>query len=164
MLIQREIAVKYSMRCIIAGVALTLCAGSATAQSRIEVGVLTCQGGESTSFVVGSTQSFLCAFRPAVGNEQVYDGVIRRAGIDIGKTHRTTLVWTILAPSRDVKAGELAGNYAGISAGATAGVGGGVNLLVGGSNSSIALQPLSIEGETGLSITASITAFELRSR
>ncbi len=99
-----------------------------------------------------------------MGNEQVYDGVIRRAGIDIGKTHRTTLVWTILAPSRDVKAGELAGNYAGISAGATAGVGGGVNLLVGGSNSSIALQPLSIEGETGLSITASITAFELRSR
>ncbi len=58
--------------------------------------------------------------------------------------------------------GSLAGNYGGVTAGATVGVGLGANVLVGGSNNSIALQPLSIEGNTGLNVAAGIADITLK--
>ena len=44
----------------------------------------------------------------------------------------------------------------------TAGVGVGANALVGGSNNTIALQPVSVQGQTGLSIAAGVASLELR--
>jgi len=48
------------------------------------------------------------------------------------------------------------GHLAGPSASATAGVGVGTNVLTGGSNKTISLQPVSIEGNTGLNVAAGI--------
>jgi hypothetical protein len=147
---------------LIATAALVISASAAAAQSRVEVGVLQCQGGGSTSFIVGSVHELNCVFRPTVGPAQNYIGTIRRVGLDLGRTERLAVGWLVLAPTRQVGPGELAGNYGGVSAGAAVGVGGGANALVGGSNNSFALQPVSGQGQTGLNIAAGIAAFELR--
>ena len=45
---------------------------------------------------------------------------------------------------------------------ATVGVGVGANALVGGSNNTIALQPVSVQGQTGLSVAAGVAGLDLR--
>jgi hypothetical protein len=60
--------------------------------------------------------------------------------------------------------GALTGNYAGGTASATVGVGVGANALIGGSTNTVALQPLSIEGNTGLNVAAGIAGVTLTPR
>jgi hypothetical protein len=88
--------------------------------------------------------------------------VIRRFGLDIGATRRGVLSWAVLSEG-SVRRGSLAGSYVGASAEATVGAGVGANVLVGGSNRSIALQPLSVSGQTGLNLALGVGDFELRS-
>jgi hypothetical protein len=57
--------------------------------------------------------------------------------------------------------GMLAGTYAGATAEMTIAAGLGANVLVGGSNRTVALQPLSVQGQVGLNIAAGIGALEL---
>ena len=59
--------------------------------------------------------------------------------------------------------GALAGDYVGASAEASAGVGVGANLLVGGSDESFTLQPVSVQTQTGVNLALGVTSFELRS-
>ncbi len=73
------------------------------------------------------------------------------------------LVWGVFAPSSDVRPGALQGDYAGATASATVGVGLGANVLVGGLDKSIALQPLSVEGNRGLNVAAGVGAISLTS-
>ena len=53
-----------------------------------------------------------------------------------------------------------------ITAAPTAGgafvVGAGANVMYGGSNNSVALQPLSVEGQVGLNVYAGVAGLELR--
>ena len=72
------------------------------------------------------------------------------------------LGWAVFAPTRDIGPGDLAGNYGGVTAGAAVGVGANANVLVGGSNRSIALQPLSLQGQAGLNLAVGVAALELR--
>ena len=74
------------------------------------------------------------------------------------------IVWGVVAPSASLAPGSLAGNYAGATASAAVGAGLGANALIGGSNQQIALQPLSIEGQTGLNVAAGIASMALRYR
>jgi Protein of unknown function (DUF992) len=136
---------------------------SAMAQgSRVEVGVIDCRGS-TTSFIVGSVTELNCMFRASDGSPpEPYRGTIRRAGVDIGINQQIAVAWAVLAPTRGFQRGDLAGNYGGASASATVGVGVGANALIGGSNNTIALQPVSVQGQTGLSIAAGIAALELR--
>ena len=71
------------------------------------------------------------------------------------------LIWTVVAPTANIAPGSLAGSYAGAAGSATVGVGLGANVLVGGSANSIALQPVSIQGTTGLNVAAGIAAMTL---
>jgi hypothetical protein len=66
------------------------------------------------------------------------------------------------APTSNLAPGALAGNFVGATGSATVGVGVGANVLVGGSNRTISLQPISIEGSTGLNVAAGIGAISLR--
>ena len=134
----------------------------ASAQSRVQVGVLECRGGASISFVVGSTSELDCIYRPDLGPPQAYRATLRRAGIDVGVTAVSGLIWGVIAPTAQIGYGDLAGNYAGATAGAAVGVGVGANALVGGSNNSIALQPVSVEGQAGLNVFAGVASLELR--
>ena len=80
---------------------------------------------------------------------------------DIGYTKCGVLVWTVLAPTTSPAPGSLNGSYGGATASATVGAGVGANVLVGGSGNSISLQPLSIEGNTGLNVAAGVAALTL---
>jgi hypothetical protein len=57
--------------------------------------------------------------------------------------------------------GMLTGTYIGASAEATVAGGVGANALIGGSNNTVALQPVSIEGNTGLNVAAGIAGITL---
>jgi hypothetical protein len=143
--------------------ALVPCATAAMAQSgRVEVGVLECHGS-TTSFVVGSVTPLTCLFRPAGGGPaEPYNATLRRAGVDLGFNQQVVVSWAVWAPSGGYRRGVLAGNYGGGAASATVGVGVGANALIGGSGNTIALQPVSVQGQTGLSVAAGVAGLELR--
>jgi Protein of unknown function (DUF992) len=143
--------------------ALAAASISAGAQESVEVGLLTCGVRGGLSFIIGSTRELRCVFRSSPNDEgERYEGEIRRFGLDIGITDNALMTWTVLSPTRGVYAGALAGRYAGIAADASAGVGGGAKVLVGGSNNAISLQPLSVQGQTGLNAAVAIADVELR--
>jgi hypothetical protein len=81
-----------------------------------------------------------------------YSGTISKWGVDIGYTAKAKLIWAVFAPTSDVRPGALEGEYAGATAQATVGVGLGANVLIGGLDKSVALQPVSVEGSTGLNV------------
>jgi hypothetical protein len=141
--------------------ALLASASSAMAQDRVQVGVLEC-GGSTSSFIIGSVTDLNCTFRSSTGGPgEPYRATLRRAGLDIGINQRVAVAWAVFAPSR-LGPGALAGNYVGAAASATVGVGVGANALVGGSNNTVALQPLSVQGQTGLSAALGVAGLELR--
>lgn len=122
----------------------------------VRVGVLTCKVSGGTGFIFGSSKSLSCAFEAPNGETERYVGQIRKFGIDIGVTGPATMAWAVLAPTANLGEGALAGNYVGASAEASAGVGAGANLLIGGSQDTISLQPLSVQGQTGVNAALAI--------
>ena len=140
--------------------ALVTCASSAMAQGRVEVGVLECRGS-TTSFVVGSVTPLNCVFKPAAGPAESYTATLRRAGVDLGFNQQVVVAWAVWAPSGGSRY-NLSGNYGGAAASATVGVGVGANALIGGSGNTIALQPVSGQAQTGLSVAAGVAGLELR--
>ena len=137
------------------------CGGSARAQGGVQVGTLTCNVAAGWGFVFGSSKGLRCTFAPAGGRPEHYAGTINKFGVDIGYTQGGVLVWGVFAPTANLAPGALAGNYGGVTGSATVGVGAGANVLVGGSNRTISLQPVSIEGNTGLNVAAGIGSITL---
>ena len=107
---------------------------------------LTCNVASGWGFVFGSSKDLHCTFRRNSHASEHYTGTISKFGVDIGYTEGGVLVWGVFAPSSDIRTGALAGDYVGATASATVGVGLGANVLIGGLDKSIALQPLSVEG------------------
>lgn len=128
----------------------------------VQTGVLECRSGGTIGFIIGSVTELSCIYRPDFGPIQPYRATISRAGVDVGATAVTALAWAVLAPTRQLGLGDLAGNYGGVTAGATVVVGAGANVLYGGSNNSVALQPLSVEGSVGLNVFAGLAGMALR--
>ena len=133
----------------------------AQAQGGAQVGTLTCNVASGWGFVFGSSRALRCTFAGS-GRTEHYAGTIQRFGVDIGFTQAGVLVWAVLAPTSNMAPGALAGNFVGATGSATVGVGAGANVLVGGSNRTISLQPVSFEGSTGLNVAAGIGAINLR--
>ena len=150
---------------ILAGLAaaslVAFLAGASAQERMVQIGVLECRGGASVGFVVGSVTNLGCVLR-ANGTEDRYVATIRKVGLDLGITQETALAWGVFAPVDRLGPGDLAGNYAGAQSSASIGVGLGGNVLVGGSNNSIALQPLSVQGQVGLNVAAGLESLELR--
>jgi hypothetical protein len=140
-------------------------AGASTAvqaQGGVRIGTLTCNVASGWGFVFGSSKALRCTFAPAPGRAEFYAGTINKFGVDIGYTQGGVLIWAVFAPTANVAPGALNGNYVGATGSATVGVGAGANVLVGGSNSTISLQPFSLEGNTGLNVAAGIGSISLR--
>ena len=144
--------------------AAALAASTAAFAETVQVGILECAGGPSVGYLIGSSAGLNCVFRPSTrrGGES-YAGSMNRFGLDVGYTAGTGLGWLVFAPSRNLASGALAGHYAGVSANASVLVGGGANVLVGGLNNSITLQPVSVQGQTGLNVAATVTGVDLQS-
>jgi hypothetical protein len=129
---------------------------------RVQVGVLECRGGSSVGFIVGSVTNLGCVLRGNGAPDDSYVATIRKLGLDIGITQESALAWAVYAPVARLGPGSLSGNYAGAQGSASIGVGLGGNVLVGGSANSIALQPLSVQGQVGLNLALGVEALELR--
>ena len=128
----------------------------------VRVGTLRCDVAGSTAFIFGSTRAIACDFVNVNGKRERYTGEISRYGVDLGFTQAAVMLWAVVAPTTDLQPGVLAGTFVGASGAATVGIGAGVNVLVGGSNRSIGLQPLSIEGNTGLNIALGVAELRLQ--
>jgi hypothetical protein len=131
------------------------------ARAGVRIGTLNCDVQGGVGLILGSRRNMNCNFRPTSGRSERYTGRITRVGIDIGVTGRAHVTWAVVAPGR-LAAGSLAGSYGGVSAKATVGVGLGANVLVGGFKKTVALQPLSVQTQTGLNIAAGIAGLRLR--
>ena len=142
----------------VAGLAVSSAANAAP--HGVRVGDLTCNVASGWGFVFGSSKDLHCTFR---GNDhrEHYTGSISKFGVDVGYTEGGVLVWGVFAPTSDMRKGALEGDYAGASAQATVGLGLGANVLVGGMDKSIALQPISVEGSKGLNVAAGIGSISL---
>lgn len=131
-----------------------------------QLGVLDCVIEGGAGFIIGSSKDVSCTFKPADATfkPEAYFGVVNKFGLDIGVTGQTFMQWLVLAPTANIYApGGLAGNYVGASASASVVVGGGANLLIGGSNQTFTLQPLSVEAQTGVNLALGVSEFQLRS-
>ncbi len=142
--------------------AATVVTFSAQAQQPVQLGVLNCRGGASVGFIVGSVTNLGCVLTGTGRADQPYVATIRKVGLDIGITQETALAWAVFAPVNYSGQGDISGNYAGAQGSASFGVGLGANVLVGGSQNSVALQPLSLQGSTGINIAAGLESLELR--
>ena len=158
----------------VAALAMTLSAApNAFAQGEVaphkhvtKIGYLSCHVASGWGFIFGSSRSLDCVYTPAESGKKIenYSGSITKFGADIGYLQSGVILWTVLAPGVKVteNPGLLAGHYGGATASATVGLGLGGNVLVGGMDASISLQPLSIEGNTGLNVAAGVAMMDLK--
>lgn len=134
---------------------------STPAQAQSRIGVLECNISGGVGFIITSEKALSCAFNGSDGRTERYVGTIRKFGLDIGVSGPAKLVWGVFAPSKPGP-GALTGEYAGASASASAGVGLGANALVGGARRSINLQPVSIQAQTGVNLSAGVSSLFLQ--
>mgnify|MGYP003704547965 CR=1 FL=1 len=133
----------------------------AKGKAGVNVGSLTCKVSGGMGFIFGSTKALDCLFARTDGIAEQYSGTVNKFGVDIGFTKESHIVWLVFAPGQ-IAPGALAGGYAGVSAAVAAGLGVGANVLVGGGNKQVALQPLSVEGGVGLNVAAGVTEISLK--
>lgn len=129
--------------------------------SRPQVGTLDCEISGGFGFIVASRKELTCMFTPAGrGPREVYVGAISKFGLDIGVTAGAQMMWSVHAETTARRA-ALAGSYVGASAEVTVALGLGANVLVGGSDRTVTLQPLSMQGQRGLNAAAGVTELRL---
>jgi hypothetical protein len=139
----------------------------AAAQAWTQVGTLSCRVDPNIGFIIVGHQPMQCIYNQAPGAlpqvpPQSYDGALNTVGLNVGFSTGSELAWAVFAPTTGVAAGALAGEYVGVSADVGIGLGAGANVLLGGSNRTIALQPLSLQGSTALNVVAGVSSLKLR--
>jgi len=144
----------------------TAFAQGAPTKNVTKIGYLSCHVASGWGFIFGSSRKLQCTYTPAEKGKKIenYAGSITKFGADIGYLQSGVILWTVLAPGVKItqNPGLLSGHYGGATASATVGLGVGGNLLVGGMDGSISLQPLSIEGNTGLNVAAGVAMMDLK--
>lgn len=137
-------------------------AAPALAQAKVKAGTLTCTGGAGAGLIIGSKKTYECTYNAVSGRTERYAASVTKIGLDIGVTNESVMVWTVLGSTTDIAGRGLAGNYAGATADVALGIGGGAKVLVGGSDKSIVLQPVSVQGQTGLNLAVGVAELAIR--
>ena len=154
---------RLSALAVLAVVAAVASPAPSMAQSReqTKAGTLTCDISAGIGLIITSKKEVTCMFTPSQpGPREVYTGSITKFGLDLGATAGGEMVWAVYAPTNR-RFGALAGRYGGASAEATVGAGLGANLLVGGNNRTVTLQPVSVQGQAGLNVAAGVAGLDL---
>jgi hypothetical protein len=148
----------------VAAIAMTFLAAvpNASAANEVKMGYLNCHVSSGWGIIFGSSRDLDCIYTPTSGPEEHYKGEINKFGADIGYLASGVILWAVFAPANMSTASALSGHYAGATASATLGLGAGVHVLTGGMHGSIALQPISIEGNNGLNVAAGIATMNLQ--
>jgi uncharacterized protein DUF992 len=138
----------------------------APAKQVTKLGYLSCHVASGWGFIFGSSRKLECVYTPAETGKKIenYSGTITKFGADIGYLQSGVILWTVVSPGMKIteNPGLLSGHYGGATASATVGLGVGGNVLVGGMDGSISLQPLSIEGNTGLNVAGGVAMMDLK--
>lgn len=137
-------------------------AANADEAKRTKLGVLECTIEGGWGLLVGSKKAADCTFKHTNGNIEKYTGKLSKLGLDVGISGESFMKWVVFTPIGN-KVGDhaLAGKYVGVSANGSIGIGLGANALVGGSEKKLGLQPLSVEGKTGLNIAVGVSKLTL---
>jgi hypothetical protein len=130
-------------------------------KAAVRAGYLKCDVSSGWGFIFGSSRSLKCEYAMQPGYTEYYNGSISKFGADLGYLSSAVMVWAVLAPTNNLGQGALSGHYAGATASAAVGLGAGTNVLLGGFKNSIALQPVTIEGQNGLNVAAGVAALSL---
>lgn len=152
---------------MIAATALSVAAlapawASEQAVERDQLGVLECVVDGGIGLLIGSSKGVNCSFQHDDGTLETYTGNISKLGLDVGITGESFIKWLVFTPTgTELPEHPLAGRYVGVSTGATLGIGLGANALVGGNNEQIGLQPLSVEGQTGVNVALAVSTLTL---
>jgi hypothetical protein len=150
----------FAAACLVAAALAPTMAADAQ-PARIQVGSLNCSMSSSVGLIVTSARNVNCIFHTDNVPDEAYVGRMTTVGLDLGVTSGGVIVWAVFANTNRY-AGMLAGRYAGATAEASLALGLGANVLVGGSNESVALQPVSIQGQVGFNIAAGVGELTLR--
>jgi len=136
---------------------------SIAAPEHSKVGTLTCDISGGMGLIITSKKDVTCMFTPSQQGwpKEVYTGTITKFGLDIGATSGGEMVWAVEAPTTR-RFGALAGHYTGATGEATVGAGVGANVLVGGSDRTVTLQPVSVQGQAGLNLAVGVAGLTLR--
>jgi hypothetical protein len=154
---------RLAITAIAAAVSLSFASTAADAQSRVRAGGLACNLSPTVGLIIGSRQQVQCTFTPSGGGPvERYSGHIGRLGLDLGVTAGGRMIWGVFARTSRIPPRTLAGTYVGASGDASLGLGGGANVLVGGSNRTISLQPLSLQGQVGVNLALGVASMTLR--
>jgi hypothetical protein len=147
---------------VLASAVLAASGLSASALDSINSGALVCSVSAGVGMGFMQRQALRCVFNPIDGGPaEAYTGRIDQYGVAVGVVGEGNLVWAVLAPSSGVPRHALAGSYAGVGAQITPAVGVGANVLVGGLDRAFSLQPLSLQGQVGVDISAGMTKVTL---
>ena len=145
---------------LFAMLAAGLMSAPAKAQS-VELGVLTCDVDGGFGAIFGSNRQASCVFVDARGGVTPYTAEITKVGLDLGFVANKSLVWSVLAASNNVPR-NLRGTYVGVNVEASAFVGVGGNAMVGGMRDSFALQPVSLQTQTGVNAALAVQVLRIR--
>lgn len=135
---------------------------ASAAPSGDKLGVLECTVDGGIGLLLGSSKKVNCTFAQSNGDIDTYTGNIAKLGLDVGVTGKSYIKWVVFTPT-GVELGDhpLAGKYVGVSTGVSLGIGLGANALVGGNQKQIGLQPISVEGQTGLNLALAMSTLTL---
>ena len=143
--------------------AMMAIASPATQADGVKVGMLECSIFGGWGLIVTSSKPVDCVFEPTGhGEPEHYVGSIDKLGVDIGLTNGGRLIWAVFAPGQ-VHPGSLTGHYVGASVEAALGVGIGTNVLIGGFQHVVNLQPISVQAQLGMNVAGGIASLHLES-
>jgi len=146
---------------LVAAAVMVLASSGTAMAATAQAGTLTCKGGAGVGLILGSKKHYDCVFKPVKGPSETYEGSVTKLGLDLGFTSKVTIVWAVFSSS-DLGPKALVGDYVGANADASIGVGVGTKILVGGSKHTVSLQPLTVQGQTGLNIAVGVADLALR--
>jgi hypothetical protein len=130
----------------------------------VTVGTLTCHEASGWGLVFSSSHSLRCVFSGSEKGSKPahFTGEIKKYGVDVGYQGNAIILWAVASTSDKFTPGAIAGKYTGATAEVAWAAGLGANVLVGGSNRGIALQPVSVEGLNGMNLAAGLAEVELK--
>jgi hypothetical protein len=148
----------------VAAIALTVASVEPAAAQQVRAGLLTCDVSAGLGMIIGSQKLIACAFAPdnprGPDRHEDYDGTITKYGLDLGITGGGVMMWAVFT-STVAGPGFLAGDYVGATGEASLGAGLGANVLVGGSNRTVTLQPISVSGQIGVNLAVGVASLHL---
>ena len=146
-----------------------LFAGTAFAETHgaepVQIGSLSCNLGLGDGSFTGEGKMASCIFDPAQDafSEETYDGEVNSSGPGSGETVNGSMAWLVFAPSADSwSEGGLAGSFTAISDEGAFGSSLGRDVLGGGTEGKLALQPLNLGPADTPSVFDGVTEMQLK--